>query len=116
MKILLTCVLALLLAGCYNREVRVNDRVAEKIEKFSAENGREPNAAELAKLKAEAQKEEDEFRAREIEQAKKDALSGAISLTTGNYVGGALLLVGAIGAFLGLNRTKKAEAKEGGAA
>lgn len=116
MKILLACVVTLFIAGCYNREVRVNDRVADKVDKFALENGREPNAVELAKLKAEAQKEEDEFRAREIEQAKKDALSGAISLTTGNYVAGGILIIGAIGAFLGLNRTKKVEAKEGGTA
>ena len=102
-----TLVICLLIAGCYDVKLRTQDRLDGKVADFSVVNGREPNAEELAKLRLEATKEEAEARRGEIDAAKRDAVSGAVGIATGNYIAGGVLLIGAIGTFLGLNRGKK---------
>lgn len=106
MKLILCAVLCLAAIGCYNHASRSKERLDAKVQAFSIQNGREPNVQELAALKMEADKEEAEARAGEIAKAKEDALAAGGAALTGNYIAAAVLAVGALATFLGLNRGK----------
>lgn len=109
MKILALAVACFILAGCYDSNLRTQERLDDKVDSFAKANGREPNATELATLKAEAEKDERNARRGELVDAGKDAVAGVTSAATGNIIAGGILLLGAVGTFLGLNRGKKAK-------
>lgn len=94
--------------GCYNFGRNVADRLEEKVAAFEAKEGRTPTAEEVSTLAAEAEKEEREVRGAELDDAKRKAAEGAGALLGGNWIAGAVLLLGAGATFLGFGRKKPA--------
>lgn len=116
MKLILSALLCLVAIGCYSHASRSKERLDAKVQAFSTQNGRDPNAQELAALKMEADKEEAEARAGEIAKAKEDALAAGGAAISGNYIAAGILAIGALATFLGLNRGKaKVPEKSAGA-
>lgn len=108
MRIIFALLFAVVLAGCYSREARTQERLDAKVDAFAAANGREPNAEEMAVLRTAAENEERAARRGELEAAGKDALAAGGAAVSGNLIGAGLLGIGALLTLLGLNRGKKA--------
>ncbi len=103
--LILGVLFAFLLAGCYSAAVRVEERLAVKIAAWKeAHPGQEPAKADVDLMMAEAVKEERAARDADLKEAGEKAVSGAGKLATGDYVGGALLLLGAAGIWLGIRK------------
>lgn len=108
--VILALLLGLVIAGCYNREGLIFDRIEKKILAWEAAHpGKAPGQKELAKFRDEAAKEEDEERAREKAEALTGLAGGAVSLATGSYVAGGVSILGAIITFLAIKRRPKAK-------
>lgn len=111
-----TIVLAVLVLGsssCLSdRELR-EDRLAHQIELWRRENpGVKLDAETIAHLEVEATKAADEEIAAEKRASAEKLGAGVSSALSGNYVGGGILLLGAIATYLGIGRTRLAKAPE----
>ena len=101
------------LAGCrmFSRESRVDARYTEKVAQWKEANpGKLPTPEEDKALKTAAATEVDAERAK----AAEDAATGVGALISGNWIAGALLLLGAGLTYVGVKRTVPKEEKANG--